>query len=382
MLTKPRPKSGAQPTTDKTPALKLPFTKGAVKHHEPFGGDLNVNLNASAVTSLGTIEVPAIPGFLRAILVDITLVSTGNSATVALSADAPWNVISEITHQDTASNPQFGAMSGYRAYLAHRYGGVMGQIDPRALPDYTALTTGSGATAGSGRFQLRVPVEANARDGFCSLYNSNAAVPFRLKLILNALNQIFTTAPNGTVQAQVRLVGEFWYEPDVVDVYGRPQETVPPANGSTMFWSQFVGVQQSAGLQTFRIQRGGLFWRTLIMEFRNSSGDRAAASVPADLTLAMDTRPLFQQSTMALRLKMAEAFNFATTTADALNGPDTGVVVWSFADEFDGKHGFEMREQYLPTSQGSRLDLQYTLTQATIPTVLVNDIAPAAGVLI
>ena len=78
-----------------------------------------------------------------------------------------------------------------------------------------------------------------------------------------------------------------------------------------------------------------------------------------------------------IRELMAEQYNFTSLTPEAAGGPDNGVFVLpdTIAD-FNGKAGYEMRNQYIKTTQATRLELQYSLANAGVLEILTNDVAP------
>jgi hypothetical protein len=66
-------------------------------------------------------------------------------------------------------------------------------------------------------------------------------------------------------------------------------------------------------------------------------------------------------------------------TLDGEGGLDTGVYVFDYAHDLDGKIGYEMRDGLLPTSRDTRLELRGSFVAATDLELLVNDIAVPAG---
>jgi hypothetical protein len=62
--------------------------------------------------------------------------------------------------------------------------------------------------------------------------------------------------------------------------------------------------------------------------------------------------------------------------ADAAGGPDNGVFPYMFIFDLDGLPGNELRGQYWPTLQSSRIELDGTYGVAGTLEVLCNDIAP------
>ena len=80
---------------------------------------------------------------------------------------------------------------------------------------------------------------------------------------------------------------------------------------------------------------------------------------------------------------MAEAYGLTAAAAEAAGGIDNGVFVLPLCIiDFDGFAGFEMRDMLMPTTQATRLELQYTLANAGVLTVMTDDVAPRGDIYI
>lgn len=366
-------------TSQATAPALVPFVRAAREHTESFYDSGNL----SAGADFGPVDIPAY-GFLRSILIDVQITSTGNAATVALHEDAPYNAISSLVVQDVNSTPVYGPLDGYSAYLSDKYLGARGPLDPKLVPGgFTSPTTGAGATAGSGRFTFRIPIEAIARTGLGALANSNSSTTYKLRGTLNSLANIFTTAPNGTVVFRVRCYLEAWSVPAATDWRGRPQEQVPPGNGTTNYISRTVFSNVAVGANTLRLPRVGNYIRSLILVFRSGSGSTARATaestgLPDPVSFYIDTRLMHQQAPNIARRYEAERANLISTTFDAAGGPTNGVIFLDGAHDF-GRIGNENGDQWLPTLQSTRAELQFTSSFAGSLVVITNDVAPPAS---
>jgi len=359
-------------------APMIPFIRGAVEHNEPFRDD-SFNLGATQL-NYGPFDI-ATYGFARALLVQVDIASTGNSATVALGEDAPWSVFAELQISDVNGAPIFGPHSGYECYLHHKYGGFRAQRDPKLMPTtaYTALSTGGGATAGSGRFTFRINLDRGERDGLGALANMNASSAYKLRGTLNNLASIFATAPNGTVVCRVRVTLEAYSQPNPVDAAGRRQATVPPANGTTGYSSRFQ-YNANSGANTIKHTRVGNYIRNLIYVARRGGTSRAngqADMIGQQLQWFADSRMLTNKLYEAIQLQQAEWFGYVSPTYEAAGGPDNGVFVLPFMQEFTGQAGYELRDMWLPTTQATRLELLVpNLANAGVITVMTDDVSP------
>ena len=211
-----------QTPTQQAPAVLVPFMRGATPHAEPFF-DTTFTLSASQ-QNLGPADISAY-GYARAIWIQVDVTSTGNAATVAAGEDSPWALFAELAVQDVNGAPLYGPHGGYETYLHHKYGGFRGQQDPKLMPPTTfvALTTGAGATAGSGKFAFRINLNRSERDGLGSLGNMNAAQSYKIRGTVNNLLGNWTTAPNGAVTMRIRMTLEAYSQPNATDAAGRNQ---------------------------------------------------------------------------------------------------------------------------------------------------------------
>lgn len=369
-----------KPAGAKTAAAPMiPFIRGAVAHSEPFY-DNTFTLGANT-TNLGPIDVASY-GFARAIFVMVNVVVAGNGATVALAEDAPWSVFSELAVQDVNGSPLFGPHGGHEGYLHHKYGGFRNQPDPKLYKDYSALTTGAGATAGSGVFMFRINLNRSERDGLGSLANMNASQAYKVRGTINNLLGTFTTVPTGTITARVRFWLEAYSQPNAVDLAGRTQSTIPPANQTTGFYSR-IQPATNAGANTIKHTRVGNMIRNLIYVNRRTGTSRANGETDlAGLNIQwfLDSRLLTNEGIEMIRARMADQFQLTNVTLEGANGPDNGVFVLPFCTEFDGRAGYEMRDMWLPTTGATRLEMLLTLPNAGVLTIITDDVAPRGNV--
>jgi len=179
--------------------------------------------------SFGPTSLPAY-GYARSVIVLVTASGGADSGeTVAVTADAPWNVISQIQLTDVNGAPIFGPFGGYNWMLANLFGGYVFNQAPVNSPLYTAPVVGASAS-GNFQFMLRIPLEITSRDGLGSLPNQNAASTYKMTYTQAASTTVYSTPPDTLPTIRVRAWLEAWTQPDPVDLMGRPQATVPPAS--------------------------------------------------------------------------------------------------------------------------------------------------------
>ena len=351
----------------------VPFVHAAHEHIE------QVRLGAvtavpGPTTQFFNLNVPSF-GFIRNLLLIITT-SGGTAGPGVLAGDAPQNVFSELTFLDTNGAPLYGPLAGWDAWCAHKYGGYTYNNDPTAQPD--ALLTGVVTFA----FILRIPIEINANSGFGSLGNMNSAASYKLRIGLNTSANIWSTAPTTAPTVNVDVYMECWTAPDAYDAFGRPQETEPPSHGTSQAWSKQT-VTLNAGANQILLTRMGNLIRNIIFVVRSNTGARQPlANLPTPLTVQWDSRQMFVEDVKIRRMYMAERYQqlspVAATTGPGIiaNGPENGLLVYSYMHDVLSHAGNGGVALYIPTVQATRFELDVTNAIVGTVDILVNDVLP------
>lgn len=356
-----------RPSGDEAPTPVNPFTR-ASRHHEEPTHDETDTLGATAVQA-GPYEIPSY-GFLRSEYVHVETDGTGTGAAAVYDADAPFSAISEFALTDADGAPLVGPVSGYELYLINKYGGYVPPplCDPKTWEQYTAPSTD-----GEFSFALRLPVEVSSRDAFCALPNMNTSQQFRKGLRVGPKDGVYTTDPTTVPSVRHRGIMEAYSPVPPTDLRGFRNQQEPPGRGSASYWSRHV-VQISSGENTVQLPRLGNWLRNVIFVFRDTSGDRAA-QFPSTVRMEWDGSLIFDRTADYWRQLMRERFAL-DAAAESANGLDTGVLAWDFTSDFDGHAGGEMRDRYLATTKGSRLELRGSFGAAGTLTILTNDVVP------
>lgn len=349
--------------------LANPFVRAAVEHVEPFD-DRSILLTTAGATAVGPVDVAAF-GYARHILMLVEATGgVGGGATVAAHEDSPWRAIRDIAITDVNGVPIVGPLSGHDVYLVNKWGAYNFDQDPINSPAYSAPVLGAGAS-GNFSFMLRVPLEIAGRDALGALPNMNSAATYKLAFTVAPATEIYTTAPATTLPTvRVRSFLEAWSQPPQADLRGVPNQTTPPALGTTQFWSKSV-FNINAGEQRIRLTRMGNLIRNLLFIFRNATPVRNSTNFPDPIRLEWDGKVVFNEARLILLHYMRERNGIA---------PDTGVFALQYTHDMDYKPGNELRDLYIPTSQATRLEMTGSFGVAGTLTVLTNDVAPAGDV--
>lgn len=356
------------------PPPPAPFTAGAHEHVEGPFFDVSTQMDAS-LHAIGPFNIPAY-GYLKSVLLLVNATGGADSGeTVAANADAPWNVLQNVQLRDVNSAPLVGPFpSGYNLYLANKYGGYAWAANPVLSPFYSGVAVGSNAS-GNFQFLIRVPVEITPRDALGALPNQNAASTYKLDISIAPSTTVYTTAPDTKPVIRVRGFLEAWSQPLPNDVRGMPQATVPPALGTTQYWSMYSPPVNS-GSQTVQLQRVGNLIRTLVFVARDSNGVRSASVFPDPVQLLWDTRILYQEAVAIRQQYVQDRYDYGLGES----AQDTGVYVYDYTHDLAGHVGDELRDLYLPTTQATRLEIQGSFGAAGTLDILTNDVAPTADI--
>lgn len=377
----PAPAQGGQPVA------RIPFPRAA-RQKTNLSFALNpITLGAGAVP-FGPIQIPA-NGYLRALNFEVKILSTGNSATVALAAtnDAPFSFIQQLSVTTSSGDALIVPMSGYQLAMLCKYssfGMEAPYSDPRVDPTFAAPTTGAGATAGAALFRLRIPFEIDSSSGFCSLPNLAANRSYNIQGIFNALSGVFTTVPNGTVTATITVTAEFWSVPNDTNAQGDPQETAPFGNGSFVV-TQLETIPITAGAGIYQLHNVGNVIRSLILIYRDGSGVRVAdANLPNVLELVLNNDLLIYQTVNEVKRQLTTAgfgaaYGAVAAAQNTAQGQDAGVIPYTqfLGNGQAGIRGNDSRNQYLPTLDATLLQVRGTSwgTNGTLE-VITSSVVP------
>lgn len=376
-----QPPVGRRPATagaQAAPITSRPFVAGT-RRIDQADYDQTVTMTTGA-QDLRTWEISP-NGFLAGAFILVQVTTAANAAAVAFQADAPFNVLSNITLQDTNSQPLVGPMSGYDLYIVNKYGGYAFVNDAKQSPIYAA-TTGAGATGGSTTFCLFLPVEIVRRDALGSLPNKNASATLSVLFSVNASGNVYSTAPTTLGSVRVRCTPVGWQDPNASDIRGNPVAQNPPGVNTTQYWSRQTYTLSSGAIDT-RLQSIDSLLRNLLFVARDETGSRLQgdSEFPDPFTLQYENSMIIQSRIRDVwRHLIARDYGY-TATVETAGGRDYGVYPVPFMHDFGLLVGAEQRLTYLPMSSASNLTMRGTIggSGANQYTVLVNKVVPANG---
>lgn len=344
----------------------VPFVRGSREFAEGPFIDTTVT-PGTAATAVNPVDVPA-RGWASALVLQVEG-SGGVLGAGALGEDWPFSVFDSLSMTRPNGDPYFGPMNGFSAFIANLYGGYEFESDPRSDPFFVSTINTV--------FSMYIPLEITHHDAYGSLINQDAAAAYKLQWTVPASSTLFTTAPTTIPALRFRAHLEGWEQPPPADLQGRPIAQSPPGTPTAQFWSEQT-FNVVAGLNTIRLTDVGNLIRTLCFIYRDDSSPRSRATaeteLPADsIRLTYDARDLENRTLRGWRKKMFNRIGLGTSGVHP-----NGVFVYDKTHDGEGHSGNEARNQYLPTSDATRIEIIGTWTgTGGVLTVLTNDVAPS-----
>src|SRR5487761_898178 len=353
MTTPAAPPAGKAPAGKAAQAPVLaPFRAGTQPTFKPSG---YTQTNALGTTAVELPDYQIGPtNLLRAIEIEVSAVGVNATTSVAFNGDMPLGVLSTVNFQDSGGNSIIGSFDSYTLAMVMKYGGYApGTLgDPRQSVVYSA-TTGTGSTAGSFNFVLRIPIEFIQRTGAGSLVNQTTQSPLTLSLTLTTTALVFSTAPatSCTVTVSVDLLG-YWKGANAA------ANPAPKAAGTTQYWNR-SSIQALNGASDFYAPQLGIGnpIRNFLWLNYATGAARSTADFPSPLTVNYKGNLLFNFTTNQWKNQMSRWFGLTGSTADTGPGLDTGVFAFPFNTDFGkGDVGAELMLSYLNTEVGDAIE--------------------------
>jgi len=291
-----------------------------------------------------TQPMPAATGYVRGYRLVIS-VTGGTGSAAALTADAPFNIISQITLKDAFGTPLIVA-DGYSAlYLLPKFAGGFGTIltrDVTNLPSYQAP-----ALTGNLKFTTQIPLEF--AKGYGVISGANASLPPNIQFNLNTLTTVYSNSPGGTPVVNVVNDADFYWLPEGVSVE-------PPGLGTTRQWvlqpcTPGIGSGSSTIVQLPRL---GGYIDTLILILRDINNNRVDAwpALGNRLRIILDGVQVIDSAIEHIYDDMAIMYQGTSRP--------TGVIAFSRKNSLSQEDMglFDTLESTISTNPGTQIEIQ------------------------
>lgn len=302
--------------------------------------------------------------FLEELILDISLTTAGNAATVAFAADSPWQIFSSIYLNDPANQAIIAPISGYGLYLMNKYLVDSGcDFDPQRDPAFV-LTTGGVGTGGSFSMRLVVPIEHRKRDALGAVNNSAANQRYLLGIqMIASFATLYTTAPT-TPATFVNVVATqvYWTMPpaQIATAGGATQVQPTPSGLGTVCFVRYERHNEVSGGGSPQIQLNnvGDYISGLVFVLRTSANVRDPADWPSPFAWWVNDFQVHNLTVNVWQRDMARFYQLWSATGSA-GGIDSGVYVMHFLNSlFDTSANFGPASQYLPTDATTKLQIR------------------------
>lgn len=359
------------------PVVTRPFVAGT-RPVDAAVYDQTRALTAST-QDLPTFEIPP-NGFLRGAYLVVTGTTAGNAATVSFANDAPFNVLDTITFNDTNNKSIVGPMNGWDLKECWKFGGYAFVDDAKSSPIYSA-TTGAGATGGSFKFILKLPIEIRRRDGAGSLPNKSSSATFDISMRLAASATIYGTAPTTAPSVRVRIEHYGWMDPNAADLRGNAVAQNPPGVQTTQYWSK---QSQVIGSGQFNVKLQGMdsYVRNIIFMLVDANGNRVVgdADWPDPFQMVYEVVQPVNRLKDVWQHMIGEEFGY-TNPVDTAGGRDSGVYPLPYNYDMGSKPGNETSLGYLPVASATNMSANGTIGGSGAHTLYtyVNKVIPVGG---
>jgi len=291
-------------------------------------------------------------GYIYGINLFASATTAGNAAATAFQEDGPWSAFDTVVLRDV--NGELINVSGFSLRLVNLYAGYAGFRNAEPVRSETApsgdttnifsTTTGAGATGGSFKFHVFVPVGLNRRDLRAILGNQDRAQKYSLRDDIAASTAIWSTAPTALPTLNITRTYENYAVPAGTNANGAPQKQYPDDFGILHYVTQVTNPSAPAGGSTVNhfLSRLGNTVRLLILVLKsNASRSTAESNLPTKLQFNLGDTPIFVEDAAYRRMLMWRRYGF-----DAPNG----VFVYDFMTDIIAHAGDELGDDYLFTN--------------------------------
>lgn len=289
-------------------------------------------------------------GFLRATDIHVHTVTAATGSPVG-QPTYPWCILENIQFLDTGGQ-KMDDISGYQAFVDNLASGFPWSGDPRAAADYSASATAP-------NFRLRLRRELFP-DGKGSLPNLSGSQKYRVRLNVDAIANIWSTAPTAAPVLQIDIIDHLWLLPAPVDGAGRPQARQPDLLGLAQYHkSIYPGLSQAGSKVSEIVKMNGTLLQYLAILAYDSGGNPSDAVFPDPFTLQVDNNYPFSDVPLSEMMRIYESMIPARVSRP------TGVLIipWNY-----GLHrtvGSDGVSSLLPTSTATFMKFSGTQPVAT-----------------
>ena len=287
------------------------------------------------------VEVPIDgSGFCYGVDLDVSTTTSANAATVAYTEDAPYAIVSSVIFKDVTG--ELVNLDGYSLRLANLYGAWRPTLNEETSADTSVFqkTAGAGATGGSFRFHLLVPIGTNERDALGVVGNQDRAQRYYLRDDIAPSTLAYATPPTTLGSLTIARNYMSFTVPQPVNTLGQRQEITPPKFRVLHFLTKSLSPsapQGSSVVQHYLQRLGNVIRYWILVERSNGSRATAETNAPTKIALYIGDVPIFSETPAERRMTMWQRYGF-----DA----PSGVYVFDSLHDFVPTAGGELGDDW------------------------------------
>ncbi|MEH0582551.1 hypothetical protein QBA54_50845 [Streptomyces sp. B21-108] len=332
-----------------------------------FTGTLDLETHTYVKT--GTLTTQQIPldtyypktnGYLADLWVELSVVTSGNSAATAFNEDYPFRAMATFQLADTGGQPILGPMTGWELMIFVKWGGFSFSDDPRDSQTFSQ-TTGSGGTGGSFSWILQVPIQFVRKEPLGALPNTNSNNSYQVDITLATIAQIYSTAPTNAGTYTLKVYQDSYRQSSGKDGQKNQAVTTPPGLGAVLYLRRNT-LDVSTGQVDQELQQQEGSYRTLhfVMRDSNSSRQQGDSDWPDPAVVYFNNDVPWDRTKNYWLRRMEREYGYVATVNTA-NGRDYGHFVLPFITDGGLKAGAEARYRYLSVSAADTLGFRGTV---------------------
>lgn len=304
-------------------------------------------------------------GFLRFVDLHVRTVTAGTIGSAVAVPGFPFTLFQNVQFIDTGGQ-KMDDLSGYALFQDNVCGGTPWRSDPRVAYDYSANLI-------SPNFRLRIAREIFP-DGRGALPNLSGSQKYRVRFAIDAIANIYSTAPSVAPTIAVDVIDHLWLLPAQADGGDRPQQRKPPLLGLAQYRTSFYPEVSFAGSRiNFQLKVTGNLIKYIAMFARDSSGAFNDLVFPDPFTLRIDNSYPFDN------VPLSEVIHEYESEIPERSQRDPGVIFLPFNTGLGRTVGDNGVSSWQSTSTATYIALMGSQATPTVGTIdfLVCEISTA-----
>lgn len=303
-------------------------------------------------------------GFLRSVDIHVSTVTAGTIGPGVVAPGFPFTILQNVQFIDTGGQ-KMDDLSGYALFVDNYISGDPFRADPTLAYDFSNTNTAP-------NFRLRIGRELFP-DGRGSLPNLSGSQKYRVRLVVDALSNIYSTLPTAAPTLKIDIIDNLWLLPAARDGGQRPQQRRPALLGLAQYRTGFYpAVSISSAQVSYQLKATGTLLKYIAMIGRDNTGAFSDLVFPDPFTLRVDNSYPYDNVPLSEVIHEYESMMMRNLRL-------TGVIILPFNYGLGRYTGANGVASWQPTSTATYINLQGRQATPTVGTIdfLVCEISTA-----